>query len=884
LEKKKVSGIMLILLLFSMLTLAFNIQPVKASGTIYIRADGSIEPSGAPIITYDNVTYFLNGSITSSGDGIIIERNNIIVEGEGYTVEGSMASDSKGIDLCDRSNVTIKNMTITKFYFGLRLYLSSSNTISGNKIISNGRGIWGGGYSGNGISGNNITANGMAGISLFMGSNNIVFHNNFINNRQVYDYAWDSSGVSPSVNVWDDGYPSGGNYWSDYTGIDANGDGIGDTPYVIDVNNVDRYPLMNPWTPPPPWAVWTRYHDYEEIIETLFYLNSTYPSLVGIFSIGKSWQDQDIYCIRLTNESITRSKPKVFFVGYHHARELISAELPLYFAVEAATNFGTNETITHMLNYSEIYIIPALNPDAFDAVKQNEWQRKNVHPFDEDNDGLLDEDPPDDEDGDGYIEDLFYWDGTNYYFIRWEGVDDDNDGLQNEDWVGGVDLNRNYGYQWNASCQSGSPYPWAEDYRGPEPFSEPETQAIRDLALSNNFKYAISFHSGTESIGYPWGYTTEPTPDDTTFKEIASNLSALTGAPYGQNSGLYTASGMWDDWMYQNRSTFAFTCEIYTNETAWQYEPGPEPNTWWEKGVFQFFNPDPNQIETVIQRWLPVFTYMTNRAITEAYNTATTNVMPLKTVVGQGCSMNVNVTVVNKGDFTETFDVTLYANTTTIETRQITLTSLNSTTITYTWNTTDFAKGNYTLWAYAEPVQGETDITDNTFIDGTVVVKTLDVAVIDISVYPTKIPQGNPVYVNVTVKNLGDSSQSFTVYIYADGVHPPFGDEYVLPPQSVTNLPPGETAKLEFVWDTTGVTPGSYTISAYIPPVSGETNITNNFLKGPIVGGVLEPIKGTPANSVFNLYLLFIILTLAIAGATVISFFKKLGSERILVL
>jgi hypothetical protein len=472
----------------------------------------------------------------------------------------------------------------------------------------------------------------------------------------------------------------------------------------------------------PPWGDWVHYHNYTEIVNTLLYLNETYPNIADVFSAGKSWQNQDIYCLRLTNESNTHPKPKLLFVGYHHARELISAELPLYFAVQAATKFGVNETITHMLNYSEIYIIPALNIDAFEAVSQNEWQRKNVHPFDEDNDGLLDEDPPDDEDGDGYIEDLFYWDGTNYYFIRWEGVDDDNDGLLNEDWVGGVDLNRNYGYQWDAQCQSGSPYPWAEDYRGPEPFSEPETQAIRDLALSNNFKYAISFHSGTESIGYPWGYTTEPTPDDTTFKEIAANLSALTGAPWGQNSGLYTASGMWDDWMYQNRSTFAFTCEIYTNETAWQYEPGPEPNTWWEKGVFQYFNPDPNQIETVIQRWLPVFTYMTNRAIIEAYNTATTNLSPSKTVVGQGYTMNINVTVTNKGEFTETFNVTLYANTTTIETRQITLTSLNSTTITYTWNTIGFVKGNYTLWAYAEPVQGETDTADNVFVDGWVFV------------------------------------------------------------------------------------------------------------------------------------------------------------------
>jgi hypothetical protein len=82
--------------------------------------------------------------------------------------------------------------------------------------------------------------------------------------------------------------------------------------------------------------------------------------------------------------------------------------------------------------------------------------------------------------------------------------------------------------------------------------------------------------------------------------------------------------------------------------------------------------------------------------------------------------MRINVTLANQGDFTETFNVTVYANTTAIQTKTLTLTSLNSTTITFTWNTTGFAKGNYTISAYAWPVPGETDSADNTFIDGSV--------------------------------------------------------------------------------------------------------------------------------------------------------------------
>jgi hypothetical protein len=467
-----------------------------------------------------------------------------------------------------------------------------------------------------------------------------------------------------------------------------------------------------------PWGDWNHYHNYTEIVDTLLYLNNTYSSVVDVFSIGKSWQNRTIYCIRLTNETNTQPKPKVFFVGYHHAREPITAELTLYFAVNATSSFGTNETITRMLNDSEIYVVPALNVDGFSTVKQNEWQRKNAHPFDEDNDSRLDEDPPCDVDGDGYVEDLFYWDGTTYYFIRWEGNDTDSDGQL--DWIGGVDLNRNYGYQWNATCQSGSDDVTAEDFRGLAPFSEPETKVIRDLALQHNFRYAISFHSGADLILYPWGYTYAQTPHNAIFREIAGNLSSLTGASYRQSAQLYTSSGIWDDWMYGNRSAFALTCEIYENNSAWQYEPGPEPNTWWERGITQAFNPDPTRIMLSVQRWLPLFTYITNRAINETSDVAITGITPQYPMVRQGKSMNINVTVMNQGLSGEIFNVTLYANMTSIASQAVILQGGASANVTFMWNTIGFAKGNYNVSAVADVVPGETDTIDNAYAYGDV--------------------------------------------------------------------------------------------------------------------------------------------------------------------
>jgi len=98
------------------------------------------------------------------------------------------------------------------------------------------------------------------------------------------------------------------------------------------------------------------------------------------------------------------------------------------------------------------------------------------------------------------------------------------------------------------------------------------------------------------------------------------------------------------------------------------------------------------------------------------------SVVPCKTIVGQGYPMKINVTVENQGDQTVTFNVTTYATTPVIQTQTVTLESGASTTITFTWNTTGFAYGNYTIWAYAWPVAGETDTADNTKVDGTVLV------------------------------------------------------------------------------------------------------------------------------------------------------------------
>jgi parallel beta-helix repeat protein len=308
-------------------------------GPIYINVDGSIAPSTAPI-TRTGDYYTMTGGVSATTDGIIILKNDVILDGNGYAVQGTQAQNSMGIDLSERAYVTIKNLQIDGFTFGIwlnyssddsisgniitsnddgvlleyssnnsisennlttdsacgiRLDVSSNNTILGNSVTDSGNAVWldhslnnsvsenniAGNFGGisladcinNSISRNTVQANNGWGVSLEYSSGNSVSENNVANNSDGVELAFSSTNTIyhnnfvdnshqvviyyESIDVWDDGYPSGGNYWSNYAGVDLNSgsnqdqpgkDGLGDTPYSIDSNNNDTYPLVTPWT------------------------------------------------------------------------------------------------------------------------------------------------------------------------------------------------------------------------------------------------------------------------------------------------------------------------------------------------------------------------------------------------------------------------------------------------------------------------------------------------------------------------------------------------------------------------------------------------------------------------------------------------------------
>jgi parallel beta-helix repeat protein len=278
--KRKASALTLIMALLFLASAGSQRMHFASAQTVsvIINSGGSINPSTAPIQQVGDL-YTLTGDIGE----IWIGRSNITLDGNGYKVTTSLSFFAeKRVNLYSVKNITVKNLTITGGAYGIFLDRASNVTISNNTVEgtsvpfpqSQGTGgiyVSGGGdnkivgnrlenniygiilvnsIEHNTISENNITGNSI-GMRFRNASNNVIYHNNFINNNvHVVDF---DARSTPSLNSWDGGLYSGGNFWSDYHGTDENGDGIGDKSYKVDDNNQDLYPLMNPWHPTIPF-------------------------------------------------------------------------------------------------------------------------------------------------------------------------------------------------------------------------------------------------------------------------------------------------------------------------------------------------------------------------------------------------------------------------------------------------------------------------------------------------------------------------------------------------------------------------------------------------------------------------------------------------------
>ena len=233
-----------------------------------ILTNNRFESNIQPLWILENWINFIDSSNTINGKPIyyFVNQKDLLINSFAYPEIGYLAlinctriivkdwkcSDSgMGIIMVQTTDSTITQNNISNKRRGIYLYSSNNTSIAENQLTNNEYGIYIEGNSSNTIVGNSIINN-RCGV-YFCGTvpTQIIYHNNFINNSKNADATgWITSPFAQpeGMHVWDNGYPFGGNYWSDYSGIDANHDGIGDTPYVVSqyLDNTDRYPLMEP--------------------------------------------------------------------------------------------------------------------------------------------------------------------------------------------------------------------------------------------------------------------------------------------------------------------------------------------------------------------------------------------------------------------------------------------------------------------------------------------------------------------------------------------------------------------------------------------------------------------------------------------------------------
>jgi len=285
------------------------------------------------------------------------------------------------------------------------------------------------------------------------------------------------------------------------------------------------------------------YVTYEEMVSTLKAMAAQYSNIMNVSVIGYTygWNEssghydtpREIFLVKISdNPDADEDEPEILIDGLHHAREWLAVEVPLYFIQTLVENYGQNDTITWLVNHREIYVVPMVNPDGY------------VY------------------DGNGNLNNVQNW--------RKNCRDNDGDGVFENDWITGiyegVDLNRNYDIDW----ENGDSDPNSETYRGPSPFSEPETQAMRDFAYNHTINLYLTYHSYAAEILVPPGYSYDaPRPYDYLEFAIGENMSKLQ--PYTQydvikSTDLYPASGAAEDWFQSVEKAISFTIELEGND------------------------------------------------------------------------------------------------------------------------------------------------------------------------------------------------------------------------------------------------------------------------------------------------------------------------------
>ena len=266
------------------------------------------------------------------------------------------------------------------------------------------------------------------------------------------------------------------------------------------------------------------HYTFQEVLNKLDSIHIQYPSLTTQkFQIGNSVENRPIYAIKISdNPDMNENEPEVLYTSLTHAREPGGMMTVMYFIYYLLENYGTDPEATYLVNNRQLYFIPVVNPDGYEYNRLTNpngggmWRKNRKSPD-------------------------------------------------------GIDLNRNYGYEWGYDNIGSSPNQYDETYRGTGPFSESETQAVRDFCNAHNFKSALNYHTYGNDLITPWGYTDQPTPDSTAYNEFGTDMTKYNNYTLGTGTGTvgYITNGDSDDWMYGEQTTkgkiISFTPEVGNN-------------------------------------------------------------------------------------------------------------------------------------------------------------------------------------------------------------------------------------------------------------------------------------------------------------------------------
>ena len=343
---------------------------------------------------------------------------------------------------------------------------------------------------------------------------------------------------------------------------------------------------------------WDRYYDSDELVVLMNRMRDAWPKFVTMRSIGKSYEGRDLWILIVNNPDTGADgqKPGFWTDANIHGNEVQGGEANLYLVWYLMENYARVDRVRDIVDRVTFYVLPTVNVDGraawFREANNPSSQRAPRKPHDDDLDGLVDEDGPDDLDGDGeftqmrkhvalgegdwresekypgLMEHVGPGEKGDWLMLGSEGIDNDGDGRINEDGPGYYDMNRNWPSGWNPSFLQGG--------AGEYPLSHPETRAIAEFVLAHpNIAGVQAFHNAGGMILRGPGvaeYGEYPPQDVAVYDRIGRDGEFIL--PFYRymviHKDLYPVSGGFVNWTYEGLGIFSFTNEMWTDARMMQ--------------------------------------------------------------------------------------------------------------------------------------------------------------------------------------------------------------------------------------------------------------------------------------------------------------------------